>query len=551
MKLSANSEKKPTTPDLLLNQFEQTQLRRPLQIFMSYRLLVATILAALFFAQPYPPTFGSFNPELFFSVSLIYMGLVILSGILIDHVPGLPGRHQVFLMVLIDIFAITLVMHASGGIQTGLGMLIGVSIVAGSVITHGRWAGLLAAIASLAILAEELISHQALGITPTHYTQAGLLGGSFFAIALLSIAFAKQLQKSEALASQAESERLSLEHLNEYIIQHMRTGIVVVDVGKNVRLMNEAAWYLLGMPNYGTGAHLSEVCSELENQLEERGLDYNKESEPFRPTPDGRELTAGFSGLDPDGDTGFIIFLEDAATVAQQAQQMKLASLGRLTASIAHEIRNPLGAISHAEQLLRESPSLPPEDRRLIDIINTNSIRVNEVIETILSLSRRNRSLPEEFLLQPWLELLVENFNSSHEFDELAIDIHVSPSDTLVRADQSQLKQVFSILCDNAIKHFSGHAETLQLEFNGGITPESGSPFIDVIDNGPGIELSAERQIFEPFFTKDNSGTGLGLYIAKELCESNKLGLDYMRHSSGGCCFRITFPGRGNRPISS
>ncbi len=537
--------------DLTPQNSEHLQVRRPLQLLMSYRLLVATILALLFFTKSSPSIFGSQNPQLFFFVSPIYIGLVILSGLFIDHLPKLSGKRQVFLMVFVDIFALTLLMHASGGVTTGLGMLIGVSIVAGSLTIRGRWAGLLSAYAALSILAEQVYSHLVLELMPTSYTQAGLLGASFFAIALLAMAFSRQLQKSEALVSQAEIDLLGMEHLNEYVIQHMQTGILVIDNNQNIRLMNEAAWYLLGMPDKGTGDRLEQVCTALEQQLNERGLDYSKESHPFRATPGGRELTAGFSGLDPDGNTGIIIFLEDAAAVAQQAQQMKLASLGRLTASIAHEIRNPLGAISHAEQLLRESPDLPAGDRRLIGIIQANALRVNEVIETILSLSRRNRPLPEEFVLKPWLESVAKSLMPSLELAETSTQVQISPIDTLVRADQSQLKQVLSILCDNAVKHFNAPLESLQLKFSGGITRETGSPFIDVIDNGPGIDKISESQIFEPFFTTENSGTGLGLYIAKELCESNKLGLDYIHTETKGCCFRITFPGRGNKPISS
>lgn len=530
---------------------KRLQTRRPLQIFTGYRLLLATFLAGLFFSGSGPSIFGSHDPQLFAIAALLYLILVIISGLMIDHISNPSHQYQAFLIVFVDICILTLMMHSSGGVKTGLGMLIGVSIVAGSLITQGRWAGLLAALASLAILTEQVYSSYILGMTPTYYTQSGLLGGSFFAIALLSRAFSIQIQKSEALVIEAESNLLSMEQLNDYIIQHMQTGIMVIDTDGNTRLMNQAAWYLLGMPGQSTGQHLSEICHELERQLETRGLDYNKESAPFKPTPDGRELTAGFSGLGPDGKNGIVIFLEDAATVAQQAQQMKLASLGRLTASIAHEIRNPLGAISHAEQLLRESPDLPSGDQRLIGIINTNVIRVNEVIETILSLSRRNRSHPEEFLLKLWLETLVSGFKKSEAFDELTISIQVSPDETLVRADQSQLKQVFSILCDNAIKHFKNHSNYLEIRFDGGITRESGSPFIDIIDNGPGIDDTAKKQIFEPFFTTENSGTGLGLYIAKELCESNKLGLEYISRPTVGSCFRISFPGRGNKPISS
>ncbi len=235
------------------------------------------------------------------------------------------------------------------------------------------------------------------------------------------------------MVSQRELDLANLEQLNEYVIQHMQTGIVVADGDNCIRLMNESAWYLVGMPSAGTDDPLEQVSHELVAQLEQWKADPQHLVAPFRPTPAGRELKAGFSRLGAEGEVGTVIFLEDMAGVMQQAQQMKLASLGRLTASIAHEIRNPLGAIGHAEQLLRESPDLPPSDQRLIDIINTNTQRVNEVIENILQFSRRSHSQPEEFILKPWLQQLVAELQHSHQLTGQNIQLQIEPGNTLVR----------------------------------------------------------------------------------------------------------------------
>ena len=303
------------------------------------------------------------------------------------------------------------------------------------------------------------------------------------------------------------------------------------------------------MPDVGTGSRLGQAGDKLAVQLSDWDPEQHIPPKPFRPMAGGRELTAGFSLLGENNKGGAVIFLEDTATVTQQAQQMKLASLGRLTASIAHEIRNPLGAISHAEQLLKESSDIPRADRRLIDIISTNTRRVNEIIENILQLSRRGRSLPKEFLLKPWLEQFIGELARTLNLPDGVLQLQIDPDSTLIRTDPSQFRQVFVILCENSIKHFDREREALSIQISGGITRESGGPFVDIIDNGPGIAPEHVRQMFEPFFTTRNAGTGLGLYIAKELCEANRLGLDYIPVPGGGSCFRITFPGRGNQPV--
>lgn len=521
-----------------------------LLFFFIYRLILACTLAGLFFTELGPSLLGKHDPGLFALISISYMGFVIASGVLLYAPASLSRQNQAFLMVFVDISAITLLMHASGGIESGLGMLMAVSIASGSLITRGALAELQAAIASLAILAEQVFAHLYVSFATTAYTQAGLLGGSFFAIAVLAHVLSHQLKKSEALVSQKALDLANMEQLNEYVIQHMQTGIIVADAENSVRLMNEAAWYLLGMPDAGTGHPLKQACYTLNERLNGWKNDHRQTTTTFRPTPGGRELKAGFSALGDSGGEGAVIFLEDTAKVTQQAQQMKLASLGRLTASIAHEIRNPLGAISHAEQLLSESPDLPAGDQRLIDIISTNTTRVNEIIENILQFSRRSQSQPEEFLLKPWIKQLVEEFKNSEVFSTSDIQVQIEPDSTLVRADPSQLRQIVVILCENAVRHFTPPEEQLVIWINGGITREVGAPFIDIIDNGPGIDPDTLGHIFEPFFTTKNAGTGLGLYIAKELSESDRLGLEYINIPTGGSCFRITFPGRGNEPIN-
>jgi two-component system sensor histidine kinase PilS (NtrC family) len=227
--------------------------------------------------------------------------------------------------------------------------------------------------------------------------------------------------------------------------------------------------------------------------------------------------------------------------MAQQAQQMKLASLGQLTASIAHEIRNPLGAISHAEQLLAEATNESPENKRLLEIIHTNTLRVNNIIENVLQLGRRDHSVPEQISLEDWLANFSAEFIHSQGCKPDDINISIEPPDTSIFMDATHLHQVLWNLCQNGLRYSIDIPNQARLKINVSVASNSSNPVIDVFDNGPGIDASIMEHIFEPFFTTGSSGSGLGLYISSELCACNNSRLSYLNVPTGGSCFRLEF----------
>jgi len=268
--------------------------------------------------------------------------------------------------------------------------------------------------------------------------------------------------------------------------------------------------------------------------------DHNRDCPPFRITPHGPEIKPRFNALEESAGGMVLIFLEDHSRLLYQTQQIKLASLGRLTASIAHEIRNPLGALSHASQLFDESPGLSKADRRLIEIIQTNSERVNQVIESVLQLSRRDPGRPRAIPLTAWLRDFIHEQAQEQSLPEGTFSLQVEPEEINIVADRGQLRQIITNLCHNAREHASGEPP-LRIRIIGGKVTKFDDPVIDIIDNGPGIPREAARQIFEPFYTTHSKGTGLGLYIAKELSEANRIELEYLPGPSGGSCFRLHF----------
>lgn len=509
-----------------------------------YRLGLAGLFAGLCLSGNLPAPFGEHGPTLFTVVSLAYAAACGLAVIAL-HARRPAFSTQVYLFIFVDIAAITLLMHASGGVRSGLGMLLIISVAGGSLLMAGRTARLFAALATLAVLAEQAWAWLDTTSATPGYTHAGLLGASFFATAILAHGLARRLRESEALAERRGIDLANMAQLTEYVIQRMQTGIVVVDHDGAIRLINTSATRLLEITTDVEGCAMAAINPDLEQQLQAWWRDELPESGMIRASATGPEILPRFAGLGADSRAGTLIFLEDTAAMAQQAQQLKLASLGRLTAGIAHEVRNPLGAISHASQLLAESPQLGSGDLRLTEIIQQHSERVNEIIENIMQLSRGHRARPEALALKPWLERFIEEYCLSEVRESGCIRYSVQPDDLMVQTDPGQLHQVVWNLCQNGHRH-GGPAVRIEA----GITAESGAPHLDIIDSGPGIDHDTAEQIFEPFFTTSPNGTGMGLYIARELCVGNQARLNYLNSPEGGSRFRITFADPRRRQVA-
>ncbi len=511
-----------------------------LGIYLIYRVALGVALLLVYFGIGRGPL-GTFLPHVFTVAMHLYVGVAVVGLLLYLRQVG-DTETQGQIAVFVDIVLITVMMHASGGVTSGLGMLIAVSIALGSLSMVGRTTLLFAALASLAVLTERIYSHFTHAFHDTAYAQAGMLGASFFALALLAHRLGRRAAESERLAHQRGSDLANLAQLNDYVIQQMRAGIVVIDQETVIQVMNEAAWVLLGMPVAMRHYPLEQASPPLAHQFVQWRRHPDVQRPDFRATSGGRDLRASFTLIGDTLPPSTLIVLEDTARLTAEVQQLKLASLGRLTAGIAHEIRNPLGAISHAAQLLDESPDLPPADNRMIEIIRHNSRRVNEVVENILKLSRQDNPHPKPLQLGPWLNDLVDEIRQAHRLVETQLDEEIEPPGTTVFADPGQLRQVVEVLCDNALRHFDREPAQLKMRLVGGITLESGGPFLELRDNGPGIAKKAQANLFEPFFTTRNEGTGLGLYIARQLCEANHIRLEYLSQPTGGSCFRLSFP---------
>lgn len=511
---------------------------QPLRLLNLYRLILSGLFVVLAYANFEFPTVGQFNPQLFTTVAIVYF--IIALAITFTIAWRRPNfTVQVYSHVLVDMVAITLLMHASGGIKSGLGMLLIVAVASGSILLAGQAAIRFAAAAALLTLGEHVYFQLTNPLQGTDYTHAGLLGAAFFATALLGHALAKRIRESEALAERRGIDLANMEQLAQYAIQRMQTGIVVIDDQERLWLINESARHLLGLHETPQRTPLTQFCPTLAEQYHQWRDNDNYSPSRFRPAQNVTEILPRFAKLGDEG--GTLIFLEDTATLAQQAQQLKLASLGRLAGSIAHEIRNPLGAISHAGQLLAESTHLDSGELRLTEIIRSNSLRMNHIIENVLQIGRRRQAKPEDIHLESWLHEFVDEFSRSQQINPECIVTSVSPSSLSVHFDPNQLHQIIWNLCHNAVRHSRNLRGQPHVEIHVGVQSDTPIPYLDVIDNGPGIDAESVDHIFEPFFTTETKGTGLGLYIARELSECNQAHLAYLPAANGGSCFRLMF----------
>ncbi|NOX08953.1 MAG: PAS domain-containing protein [Gammaproteobacteria bacterium] len=515
---------------------DDTLTWKPLGLLTLYRIALATLLLILFFfASDYLPL-GSRKPGLFTLIGFAYL-LFAFSAALTAQLRRPNYKLQVFTQIVIDCLVITLLLYTSGGQQSGLGFLLIVAVATGSLLMPERIAFLFAAIATLAILGEQSYSLlQGYNLGQHGFIQAGILGVALFTTASLAYILAKRAHTSEALAEQRGIDLANLATLNEHIIQQLPSGVIVVDQQQQIRLANQTARKILSLVQRNQSLH--HVAPELEQQLKQWQQNSALTAKQFHVQGNNQTLTPSFTHLG-DG-SAILIFIEDSAKLAQQSQQIKLAALGQLTASIAHEIRNPLGAISHAGQLLNESSHLDADDKRLIEIIQNHSQRVNRIIESILQVSRRSPAQSQIFQLKTWLKSFVNEWQQSDPDNTWIINTRMENDKLEIHFDPGHLHQVLWNLCQNARKH-SVNSRKQQIDIRAGIDNDNQQLWLKVIDYGEEIDATTVSNLFEPFFTTATDGTGLGLYIAREICESNQAQLEYHPSSSGGNCFCIHF----------
>jgi two-component system sensor histidine kinase PilS (NtrC family) len=504
-------------PDLFLAPEERTpeSFWTSLRYFNLYRIAVAMLFLTITLVYDDSLSLGSHALMLFRYTCLAYLaGAVVFQGVL----RNVRDRFnlQLTLQAGLDIVAITLLMYASGGFRSGLGVMLVVSLTGAAIVAPRRLSFLYAALAAIALLLEQgywVLVHDA---QVANFMQPGLLAVGCFATVGVTSWLAQRVAANEALARQRGRSLETQTRVNQLVIQDMHDGVVVLDREGRVVQHNPQAQRLLGEHRL-LGAPIGELLPGFgaASDFEVRGRNIGV-----------RMLDSGASELFS------VLFLEDTTRSREQAQQLKLAALGRLTANIAHEIRNPLAAISHAAELMSEERR-EADRARLTRIIHDNTLRLERLVSDVLQLSRRDRLSTERIRLQPWLIAFIEEFvaNESVPPERFLVE---TPREAAIEFDPGHLHQVMWNLLRNAVRHARSDPRSVRLL----VRDIADRVELSVIDNGPGVPRSSQGQLFEPFFTTDSKGTGLGLYLARELCAANRALLEYV-HASAGAHFRV------------
>jgi len=535
---------------------------KSLHLFNIYRLTLA--IACFFIPYYYTEVvgfLGHYYNDLFKWTNIFYLCFGIICFFTIYY-RVLSFKLQVLIQISVDIIVITLIMHSSGGFNEGLGVFLIIAVIGGGGLTEihldseGRVVFFFAAIASLALLLHVFFAKMHINYYPMEgnsYSQASIFGIAFFATALLTYILAK---KSKLHAQLAEQRRITLYHLAK-LDKEITPGILIINMTAHIYFVNEAACFLLGWKAdkirraQKQNSLLVLLAPELSAHFDKWQLQgkINKSILSFYPQAN-LEVLATFTKLEHVGTS---IVLEGAAQIAQRTQEVKLVALGRLTAAIAHEVRNPLSAISQAGQLLEEDTGLSEKNISFIKIILRNCGRINNTIEGVLQLGRTQlHESIEKIDLIVWIRNFTEEFIQNKQLKQQHIKIDILQPTALIQFNLDQLHRVVYNLCENGLRSAlrENPEDSILLKLTIGSETHSNRIYLNVCDQGAGIRETAIQYIFEPFFTTENGktveknvgkGTGLGLYIAKESCDANGATLRLLTNDRHNCCFQILF----------
>ena len=512
---------------------------RELYFFTLYRVLEAGILAGLLFSPLSGMLGESEAPMLGTVVTAFYLLFAVLMMLFGRKTRWLTP--MVLVGACVDIVVAALITHALPQATAGIAMLLLFNVAAAALLLSFRWGMAVTVLAPLIMSAEFVWS---LDNVNRPVAELIMFAISYLAVGYLASRAGQRTRSSEALADQRGLEVANLFEVNELIIRRMRTGVLVVDADNRIKLANEAASLLLGDgsegENDGHGIHLPQVAPELARRLQQWRNGWQNDETPLQLSPDQTEVQPRFARLLAGSELS-LVFLDDASVVSRRAESLTLSALGRFSASLAHEIRNPLAAINYAVQLLEESKSIIDGDRRLLQIIHQQCQRTNGIVESVLGLARRERASPEHVDLNGYVRRFVDEYqqNMSIETDSLETVIGARAVPALV--DLRHLQQILTVLVHNALNYGRLPGEPARVRLR--VFQADNRPMIDVLDRGPGIPEAVAAQLFRPFFTTSEHGTGLGLYIARELCRANQASLEFVAVPGGGSCFRVTLPG--------
>lgn len=512
----------------------QSQQWRMLLIYNIYRFLcIITFIGAGWFEIIRPSSLNTY----FFSLSCFFIyGCIFLLFCVKRY---FSFFQQVFWSGTIDIIVTVLMLNAVSAVDSGLGILLYVLVAMLSILIPGKMAIYFASIACSMLLITSTLNYLKISTGSFNYFYSiAMYGAGFFATSITALYLANRVKTSELYAERRGKELENIRHLSRYIVEQVRFGVIYLDRLSQIKIINTAAFQLLKVRESKEIKHLQELSRPLNQKYElfrEQLHAFHESHTAQAMLPELYLQIYFYSAKSTAKENGeVLIILNDMADIAQQAQQMKLASLGFFSASIAHELRNPLGAISHAAQLLGDEGRFDAESERLKQMILNNCERMNKIIKNVLELSRGKKASSEEIILSSFLKEFKKEYTA---INHCSIDLVLPSNEHKVIFDKTHLQQILVILCDNVLQH-GKNIETRQAEITIQLTHGIRNLELSISDTGPGISETDAGHIFDPFFSTESAGNGMGLFIAKDLCEVNQAQLN-LAQFKGGSTFML------------
>jgi two-component system sensor histidine kinase PilS (NtrC family) len=495
------------------------------RLYSYFSLGLAILFLSFFFFEEQLQWWQTRSPTLLLVTLCAYLALAIRANVVTHkRKPIVTDRLLPYLMWDILFFGF-LMLHLSPT-QTDIYTIILITVALGNFLVTKLYGYLLAAMATVMVLSNSFI-HSNSEVT------GQLLSGSFMSIVYFITAaviqsLAKRFLEARSSAQKTEGELLTASKINSIIIDRMQTGVCVVNKAGKIISLNRSVQERINFS--GIGGNIPDVIFERMAVWQQHKLQNDDAINLQLDNHQTFTFMVSFAEID---DLSTLIFIEDKDTVTRRANQFKLESLARMAASIAHEIRNPLNAVSHAAQLIQDNPALDEDDAKLCDIIVNQSMRMDAIIQNVLQISKRRSSEPKWLDLGSWMAKFVDDFTQQNN-----VAFAVDSLPMKIRFDPSQLHQVLWNICSNSIRYGLASMESpIRIEFK----QHHHRASINIFDNGPGISEQELNYLFEPFHTTSSSGTGLGLYLVKELCQANHAEVSYRNLSEGGACFEILF----------
>jgi two-component system sensor histidine kinase PilS (NtrC family) len=501
---------------------------KTLRYFSIYRLCVAGILIVMssFYSGSALLQIGPLRISYQFVILWFYF---LANAITLALLFFYPKRFnwQLTIQVLLDVVILTSLTHANYELRDNMGIMLLVTLASAGLVGQGRLVLFYAAMATIVALADESLHILINDGNIADFFQTGLFCLGFFAVAISARLLANRVFTNEELARKRGEALRNQIIVSQRVIEEMQDGVLVLNRDGDIKQHNPRIGQLLGLGN-PNDRKLSTYSTELALSFRNWCAYGGDEPVLIRAPASGILLRARFVATESSG-KDVLILLEDLGRLQEQARQLKLAALGRLTANIAHEIRNPLSAIKHAGELLREE-SDSPTDERLLRIVIDNVQRVERIVSDVLELGRRDRVHREFIDLGQTLPLFVEEFALKENVPGDIVQVEIS-GHAIIVFDRSHLHQILWNLVGNALRYSRRETGSIRLSVRD--HDREHRTDLHVIDDGAGVDEAHREQIFEPFFTTHSRGTGLGLYIARELCEANGAHIELLSHQAG------------------